>query len=63
MTLWNRYKDIIAANWHLGFTAFGGASVQFQIVSVLLQNGGHKVRGRADRKSASRQICRGAWVD
>ena len=36
MTLWSRYKDTIAANWHLGFTAFGGAPVQFQIVSISL---------------------------
>ncbi|KAL8728267.1 MAG: hypothetical protein Q9166_005507 [cf. Caloplaca sp. 2 TL-2023] len=30
MRAWKRYKDVIAATWHLGFTAFGGPAVQFQ---------------------------------
>ncbi|KAL8754478.1 MAG: hypothetical protein Q9184_005104, partial [Pyrenodesmia sp. 2 TL-2023] len=30
MRFWKRYKDVVAATWHLGFTAFGGPAVQFQ---------------------------------
>jgi hypothetical protein len=29
---WDRAVDVVAANWHLGFTAFGGPPVHFQIV-------------------------------
>jgi len=30
--IWDRTVDVVAANWHLGFTAFGGPPVHFQIV-------------------------------
>ena len=30
--VWDRYRDIVAANWHLGVTSFGGPPVHFQIV-------------------------------
>ncbi|KAG8530889.1 uncharacterized protein KY384_004246 [Bacidia gigantensis] len=30
MRLWERYKETIRANWHLGVTCFGGPAVQFQ---------------------------------
>lgn len=33
MKLWDQHKDVVLANWHLGFTAFGGPPVQFQTVS------------------------------
>ena len=32
MRLWNRYKETICVNWHLGATCFGGPAVQFQTV-------------------------------
>ena len=35
MKLWGRYSDVVAANWHLGFTAFGGPPVQYQTVTTL----------------------------
>ena len=31
MELWRRYGETISANWHLGFTCFGGPAVQFLI--------------------------------
>jgi hypothetical protein len=30
--IWDRTVDMTLANWHLGFTAFGGPPVHFQIV-------------------------------
>lgn len=30
--IWDRTIDVVGANWHLGFTAFGGPPVYFQIV-------------------------------
>jgi hypothetical protein len=33
--IWDRTKDVFSKNWHLGFTAFGGPPVHFQIVSML----------------------------
>lgn len=30
MQLWKRYREALCANWHLGFTTFGGPAVQFQ---------------------------------
>ncbi|KAL6720633.1 hypothetical protein ACLMJK_002558 [Lecanora helva] len=30
MKAWERYRDVVKANWHVGFTAFGGPAVQFQ---------------------------------
>jgi len=30
--IWEQVKDVFAKNWHLGFTAFGGPPVHFQIV-------------------------------
>jgi hypothetical protein len=30
--VWDRTVDMTMANWHLGFTAFGGPPVHFQIV-------------------------------
>jgi hypothetical protein len=30
--VWDRIVDMTIANWHLGFTAFGGPPVHFQIV-------------------------------
>lgn len=33
--IWDRAVDMIAANWYLGFTAFGGPPVHFQIVLVI----------------------------
>ena len=33
MKIWRRYRDVVRANWHFGFTAFGGPPVQFQTVS------------------------------
>ncbi|OBT54304.1 hypothetical protein VE04_05933 [Pseudogymnoascus sp. 24MN13] len=30
--VWDRAVDVVAANWHLGFTAFGGPPVHFQIL-------------------------------
>ena len=32
MQIWVRYRDVFMANWHVGFTAFGGPAVQFQTV-------------------------------
>ena len=32
LRLWSRSKDVILMNWHLGFTAFGGPTVHYQIV-------------------------------
>lgn len=32
MRIWNQHRDVVLANWHLGFTAFGGPPVQFQTV-------------------------------
>lgn len=29
---WERSREIILINWHLGFTAFGGPAVHFQLV-------------------------------
>lgn len=29
---WNRIRDVILVNWHLGFTAFGGPAVHYQLV-------------------------------
>lgn len=29
---WKRSREIILINWHLGFTAFGGPAVHFQLV-------------------------------
>ncbi|CZR64074.1 related to chromate transport protein [Phialocephala subalpina] len=29
--IWTQTKDVLAKNWHLGFTAFGGPPVHFQI--------------------------------
>lgn len=29
---WKRLREIILVNWHLGFTAFGGPAVHFQLV-------------------------------
>ena len=31
--IWERMKDVLAKNWHLGVTAFGGPPLHFQIVS------------------------------
>ena len=39
MRLWNRHRDVLLANWHLGFTAFGGPPVQFQTVRKPAHNG------------------------
>ena len=33
MKTWARYGPVIKANWHHGFTCFGGPAVQFQTVS------------------------------
>ena len=30
--LWDQARDVVYMNWHLGFTAFGGPPVHFQIV-------------------------------
>ncbi|CZT47223.1 related to chromate transport protein [Rhynchosporium secalis] len=30
--IWEQMKDVFAKNWHLGFTAFGGPPVHFQIM-------------------------------
>jgi len=30
--IWEQVKDVFAKNWHLGFTAFGGPPVHFQII-------------------------------
>ncbi|KKY20009.1 putative chromate transport protein [Phaeomoniella chlamydospora] len=30
--IWDRTVDVVVANWHLGFTAFGGPPVHFQIL-------------------------------
>jgi hypothetical protein len=30
--VWDQAKDVVCMNWHLGFTAFGGPPVHFQIV-------------------------------
>ncbi|CAF9904017.1 MAG: hypothetical protein ALECFALPRED_004803 [Alectoria fallacina] len=30
MRIWSRYRDVVVANWHIGFTAFGGPAVQYQ---------------------------------
>ncbi|KAL2065179.1 hypothetical protein VTL71DRAFT_4320 [Oculimacula yallundae] len=30
--IWEQMKDVFAKNWHLGFTAFGGPPVHFQII-------------------------------
>ncbi|KAH9220305.1 chromate transporter-domain-containing protein [Leptodontidium sp. 2 PMI_412] len=30
--IWEQTKDVFAKNWHLGFTAFGGPPVHFQIM-------------------------------
>jgi hypothetical protein len=30
--IWRRSMDVLSKNWHLGFTAFGGPPVHFQIV-------------------------------
>ena len=35
-----RYMDVLAANWHLGFTSFGGPPVQFQLVRLTQSNCG-----------------------
>jgi hypothetical protein len=35
--IWDRTVDVAAANWHLGFTAFGGPPVHFQIVRATVQ--------------------------
>ena len=32
MKIWARYRDVFIANWHVGFTAWGGPAVQFQTV-------------------------------
>ncbi|KAL8829905.1 MAG: hypothetical protein Q9170_005971 [Blastenia crenularia] len=37
MKVWTRYGDVIAATWHLGFTAFGGPAVQFQTIFAISQ--------------------------
>lgn len=29
---WNRTRDVILVNWHLGLTAFGGPAVHYQLV-------------------------------
>lgn len=60
MILWSRYKDTIAANWHLGFTAFGGAPVQFQIVSFSWEILTKTSMGSTDGETASQEVCRGA---
>jgi hypothetical protein len=31
--IWDGTTDVFSKNWHLGFTAFGGPPVHFQIVS------------------------------
>jgi hypothetical protein len=40
ISLWERTKDVFSKNWYLGFTAFGGPPVHFQIVShvTIIQN-------------------------
>ncbi|CAD6569610.1 MAG: hypothetical protein ASARMPREDX12_002741 [Alectoria sarmentosa] len=30
MRIPSRYRDVVVANWHIGFTAFGGPAVQYQ---------------------------------
>jgi len=35
--IWDRTVDVVVPNWHLGFTAFGGPPVHFQIVRTVLQ--------------------------
>jgi len=30
--IWDRSMEVLSKNWHLGFTAFGGPPVHFQIV-------------------------------
>jgi hypothetical protein len=37
LRLWEGTKDVFSKNWHLGFTAFGGPPVHFQIVSHATQ--------------------------
>ena len=32
MKICARYRDVFFANWHVGFTAWGGPAVQFQTV-------------------------------
>ena len=31
--IWDQMEDVFSKNWYLGFTAFGGPPVHFQIVS------------------------------
>ena len=60
MRIWARYRDVIVANWHHGFTCFGGPAVQFQTVK---QNPYGSVT-RADRiKFHDKFVDRLGWID
>ncbi len=43
------------ANWHVGFTAFGGPSVQFQTVRAQVDTG--RYLERANCETVPRKIC------
>lgn len=55
MKLWQQYRDVITANWHVGFTAFGGPAVQFQTVILTILS---KQVGLANVELVPREIRR-----
>lgn len=48
MRIWSRYRDVVMANWHVGFTAFGGPAVQYQTVRRFCQWKGYRERANVD---------------
>ena len=61
MRIWSRYRDVIIANWHIGFTAFGGPAVQFQTVRHLCQE--KECYEWTNGDTVSREICNTFGMD
>lgn len=61
MRVWSQYRDVIMANWHVGFTAFGGPAVQYQTVRGSFEWKGYCELANID--AVPREICNTPRLD
>ena len=62
MRIWSRYRDVVIANWHIGFTAFGGPAVQFQTVR-LSREPNALIHGLMSAQFHEKFVSHLGWID
>ena len=62
MRIWSRYRDVVIANWHIGFTAFGGPAVQFQTVR-LSRKSKALIHGLMSAQFHEKFVSHLGWID